>query len=156
MEYQPAVVDRDVFKFTRGKRSGSLIQTHVRFRFDYAEKLKFLHSVFARLFALQGHTKDAFEVIVTFNAVLHCQDTGTYSLFYGTDHRENNRMGAAHELGYGDTYLIHNLDQVSHDLPVTFDSQDLIYRHRNAFPNSNVSVFQIVNVIYLIYQYRGS
>ena len=64
-------------------------------------------------------------------------------------------MGAAHKLSYGDTYLIQNLDQVTHQLPVSFDMQDLIHRHRNAFPNSNVIVFQIINVIYLMYQYRG-
>ena len=151
---EPAVVDKDVFKFTQGRRVGSLIQTHVRFKFDYPEVQQFLLTVFARLFGLQGNSQDAFEVVITFNAILHCQDSNTYSVFYGTDFRENNRMGAAQELGYGDTYVIHNLQQVASNLPVNFDMQDLIYRHRDAFPNSNVSVFQILNIIYLIYQYR--
>ena len=151
---EPAVVDKDVFKFTQGRRVGSLIQTHVRFRFDYPNVQQYLLTVFARLFGLQGNSRDAFEVVITFNAILHCQDSGTYSMFYGTDFRENNRMGAAHELSYGDTYVIKNLQQVASNLPVNFDMQDLIYRHRDAFPNSNVSVFQIINIIYLIYQYR--
>ena len=34
--YEPAEVSRDVFKFSRGRKAGSLIQTHVRFKFDYA------------------------------------------------------------------------------------------------------------------------
>ena len=80
-EYEPAEASRDVFKFVQGKRAGSLIQTHVRFRFDYAHVLKHLLSVFGRLFALQGDSRDAFKVVITFNAILFCQDSGTYSVF---------------------------------------------------------------------------
>ena len=154
--YEPAEVSRDVYKFTRGRRAGSLIQTHVRFRHDYANIQLYLLRVFHRLFALRGAAGDPFEVVITFNAILHCQDTGTYSMFYGTDHRENNRMGAANELSFGETYKINDRLDVINVLPCSFDMQDLVSSHRNAFPNSNVSVFQILNIIYLIYQYRRS
>ena len=154
-QFEPSEATRDVFKFTSGKRSGSLLQTHLRFRFDYVEVQKHLLTVFSRLFALQGDNRDAFEVVITFNAILHCKDSGTYSVFYGTDHRENNRMGAANELSYGSCYLIRNLDDVVNKLPVTFDHDDLLRRHQNAFPNSNVSVFKFLNLIYLIYQFRN-
>ena len=154
LEYEPAVSSRDIFKFTRGRRSGSLVQTHIRFRFDYADIQKVLLTQFGRLFALQGDSRDAFEVVITFNAILFCKDTGTYSLFYGTDHRENNRMGAAHELRYGDTYEVRNLQEVATNIPVLFDMDQLLVQHRNAFPHSNVSVFRMLNIVYLIYQYR--
>ena len=154
LEYEPAEVSQDVFKFSQRRRIGSLIQTHVRFRHDYAEVQKYLVSLFNRLFAMQGDSRDAFEVVITFNAILYCQDAGTYSLFYGTDHRYKNSMGAANELSYGGTYLVQNLSDVVNVIPHQFDTQDLLYRHRNAFPNSNVSVFKILNIIYLIYQYR--
>ena len=153
-EYTPAESNRDVIRFARGLRSGVLIQTHVRFRFDYKEIQKHLLKVFARLFALQGDSRDAFEVIITFNAILYCKDTNTYSIFYGTDHRENNRMGAANELGFGGTYLINNLAEVADKLPCVFEMQDLLDLHKNAFPHSNVSVFKMINIIYLIYQFR--
>ena len=152
--YEPAEVSRDVYKFNKGRKTGSLVQTHLRFRHDYAKIQLHLLKVFHRLLALRGKAQDAFEVVITFNAILHCQDTGTYSVFYGTDHRENNRMGAANELSFGTTYQIKNQLDVINNLPCTFDMQDLVNSLRNAFPNSNVSVFKIINIIYLIYQYR--
>ena len=153
-QYEPEEATRDVFRFSKGMRSGVLTQTHVRFRFDYKDIQKRLLKVFGLLFALQGNSKDSFEVVITFNAILYCKDTNTYSLFYGTDHRENNRMGAANELGFGGTYTVNSLPEVSANIPCVFDMQDVIARHRNAFPNSNVSVFKIVNIIYMIYQFR--
>ena len=153
-DFEPSEATRDVFKFTRGQRSGSLIQTHLRFRFDYPHLQRHLLTVFDRLFALQGSRKDAFEVVITFNAILHCQDTGTYSVFFGTDFRENNRLGAAQELGFGGTFQVRSVADVTEQVPVRFDMQDLLHRHRNAFPNSNVSVFKILSIIYLIYQCR--
>ena len=154
-QYEPEEATRDVIRFTRRKRTGVLTQTHLRFRFDYKEIQKHLLKVFGRLFALQGDCRDGFEVIITFNAILYCKDTNTYSLFYGTDHRENNRMGASNELGYGGTYIVNNLAEVAARIPCIFEMQDLIHLHRNAFPHSNVSVFKMVNIIYLIYQFRG-
>ena len=155
-DYEPAEVSRDVFSFSRGRQRGSLIQTHVRFRFDYANIQDYLVQLFTRLFALRGTSRDSFEVVITFNAILYCQDTNTYSLFYGTDHRENNRMGAAQELGYGSTFVVQNLTDVREHLTTNFNWEEVIVAHRNAFPNSNVRVFKIVNIIYLIYQVRRS
>ena len=154
-QYEPVETIRDVIRFSQGRRTGVLTQVHLRFRFDYALIQSYLLGVFARLFALQGDPRDAFEVIITFHAILYCSDTNTYSMFYGTDHRENNRMGAANELGYGGTYVVNNLAEVTARLPCVFEMQDLLHRHRNAFPHSNVTVFKITNIIYLIYQYRG-
>lgn len=154
IEYAPAEADRPVFRFGKGRRRGVLMQTHVRFRFDYPTILTSLLDTFDRLFAFQGSKKDPFEVVVTFNAILHCNDTKTYSIFYGTDHRQNNYMGSARELSFGETYVIRNLSEVAANVPVQFDMQDLLHRHRNAFPNSNVSVFRILNIVYLIYQFR--
>ena len=153
-EEEPAESSRDVFTFTKRGRRGTLIQTHVRFRADYNNIQQHLISLFTRLFALRGDNNDPFEVVITFNAVLYCQDAGTYSIFYGTDHRENNRMGAACELGHGGTYVIRDLTQVTTRLPMVFDLQNVLHAHRNAFPHSNVRVHQIVNIIYLIYQVR--
>ena len=154
-ELEPCETTRDVYKSSGGQeKRGSLTQTHLRFRFDYPDIQKHLLDVFVRLFALRGDLKDAFEVIITLNAILYCKDTNTYSLFYGTDHSDGNRMGAAHELGVGGTFEVNNLAEVASKLPHVFDPQDLVHRHRNAFPNSNVSVFKILNIIYLIYQRR--
>ena len=154
-EYEPAEASRDVFSFNRGvRRGGSLIQTHVRFRFDYADIQGYLSKLFNKLFALRGNNSDAFEVVITFNAILYCQDTNTYSLFYGTDHRENNRMGAAQELGFGSTFVVQDMVDVNSKLVTTFDWEKVLHSHRNAFPHSNVRVFKIVNIIYLIYQVR--
>lgn len=152
--YEPAEASRDVFSFSRGRQRGSLIQTHVRFRFDYPQIRPYLLTLFTRLFALRGNSSDAFEVVITFNAVLYCEDTNTYSLFYGTDHRENNRLGAAQELGLGTTYVVYNLDDVTNRLVTTFNWDEVLAAHRNAFPHSNVRVFRILNIIYLIYQVR--
>ena len=153
-QQEPAESTRDVFTFTKRGRRGTLIQTHVRFRADYNNIQQHLISLFTRLFALRGDNNDPFEVVITFNAILYCQDAGTYSLFYGTDHRENNRMGAACELGHGDTFVVRDLSQVTTRLPMVFDLQNVLHSHRNAFPHSNVRVHQIVNIIYLIYQVR--
>lgn len=146
---------RDVFRFNRGRQEGTLTQTHLRFRFDFPEIRQHLVGVFTRLFALRGNNRDAFEVVVTFNAVLHSQDTQTFSLFYGTDHRENNRMGAARELSYGNTFVVRDLSDVTAVLPHQFNAENLIETHLRAFPNSNVRVHTILNVIYLIYQLRN-
>ena len=153
-EFEPSEVSRDVFSFTRGRQRGSLIQTHVRFRFDYPRVKEYLVKLFNKLFALRGSNSDAFEVVITFNAILYCQDTNTYSLFYGTDHRENNRMGAAQELGHGTTQIVQDMLDVNSKLTTEFDWEEVVQAHRNAFPNSNVRVFKIVNIIYLIYQVR--
>ena len=152
-EYQPREKTRDVYKSEGGKRRrGSISQTHLLFRFDYQEIQKHLLQVFARLFALQGDIRDAFEVVITFNAILFCKDSNSYSMFFGTDHSEGNRMGAANELGVGGTFEVNNLAEVATRLPHVFDMQDLLHSHRNAFPHSNVSVHKIVSIIYLIYQ----
>lgn len=134
---------------------GSLLQTTVRFRFDSARIVQTLTSVFFRLFNLHAQG-EAFEVCVTFNVVLSHNTAGSYSIFYGTDHRDAaNFGGAAPELYCGQTTIVRNLHDVGR-LPVTFDENALAHTLRNAFPNSAVSIHSFVNIVYLIYSFIPS
>lgn len=143
---------------------GSLIQTTARFRFDSPLIHSTLAEVFSYYFA-QSHQGDStgnsgFEVVVTFNAVLFCESTGTYSLFYGVDHRATNDSGVAPELKYGDSIVVRNLSEVSL-LPTSFDAESLVNSHRHNFESSNLRIHSLLNVVFLIYRFvthevRGS
>lgn len=131
----------------------SLLQTTLRFRFDSPLIRVTLHNIFIDLFQEQPvNGLDGFEVVITFNAILHNQDSGTFSLFYGQDHRNTNAGGAARELGYNSTFVINNMLDVD-NLPTQFDEQQLLSAHEHSFDHSNVSIHSFINVIFLIYQF---
>lgn len=138
------------------ERHISLLQTTLRFRFDSPLISVTLHNIFIDLF--QEHPfngVDGFEVVITFNVILHNQDSGTFSMFYGQDHRRDNNGGAAKEIGYSNSYVVRNLLDVDL-LPTSFNEQTLLNEHQNAFDHSNVSIHSFVNVIFLIYQFVRS
>ena len=151
---EPAVTTRA----TRiaGLNFGSLLQTTVRFRFDSSVIRSTLRRVFFDLFREHTLSGDSgFEVVVTFNAILtnqSDQNNPTYSIFYGHDHRADNISGAAPELKYGTTTLVRLLADVD-NIPVDFESEELIRQHRRAFESSAVSIHKFINIVYLIYRY---
>jgi hypothetical protein len=154
LENEPAITHR-VARIA-DSRSGNLIQTTVRFRFDSPLIYSTLREVFNELFREHEESStEGFEVVVTFNAVLTDQESSTFSLFYGQDHRASNDSGAAPELSYGSTLVVRSMLDVG-QIPTSFDSETLVRSHRSAFAHSNVSVHSFVNVIFLIYRYVRS
>ena len=131
----------------------TLLQTTLRFRFDSPLIGVTLHNTFIDLFQeLPVNGIDGFEVVITYNVILHNQDSGTYSLFYGQDHRRDNAGGAARELGHSRSFVVRNLLDVD-QIPTQFNEQTLMNEHQNTFDHSNVSIHSFVNVIFLIYQF---
>ena len=154
LDPEPAITTRAAR--IAGLNFGSLLQTTVRFRFDSTVIRSTLRRVFFDLFREHTTREDSgFEVVVTFNAILtnqSDQNNPSFSLFYGHDHRADNISGAAPELKYGSTTLVRQLSDVD-NIPVDFESDDLIRSHRRAFESSAVSIHKFVNIVYLIYRY---
>jgi hypothetical protein len=151
LDHHPAITTRA----TRiaGLNFGSLLQTTVRFRFDSSIIRSTLRAVFFNLF--REHTQGAesgFEVVVTFNAILTSEKEKTFSLFYGHDHRADNRSGAAPELKYGATTVVRLLADVD-TIPMSFEQQNLIDSHRRAFEDSSIKIHEFINIVYLIYRF---
>ena len=155
LEQEPASTTR-AGVIVGAQRHVTLLQTTLRFRFDSPLIAMTLHNIFIDLFQEQPvNGIDGFEVVITFNVILHNQDSGTYSLFYGQDHRRDNAGGAARELGHERSYVIRNLIEVN-QLPTQFNEQDLLLENQLAFDHSNLSIHSFVNVIFLIYQFVRS
>ena len=139
-----------------GLRTGSLLQTTVRFRSDYPDLARGLREVFLDLF--NQHTPErgsGFEVVTTFNAVLSNRNSTSFSLFYGHDYRTDNRTGAFSGLRYGEPVFVRSLLDL-HRIPHQFDLESLASQQRHAFDSSDVRVVRIINVVYLVYQYAPS
>lgn len=154
-ERDPAVVTRH-FRIGEATNSrGSILQTTVRLRADVEPQnvRRILRAVFARLFRLQPEgSREGFEVVVTFNAVLTNSQRTSFSVFYGHDHRAGNVSGAAPELTYGDTSVVRSLVDVA-GIPVQFDFEQLAVQHRATFEESGIAVYKFINLVYLIYTY---
>ena len=131
----------------------SLLQTTLRFRFDSPVIGVTLHNIFIDLFQEQASNGiGGFEVVVTFNVILHSHDSHTYSLFYGQDHRGSNAGGAAREISYPRSFVVKNLLDVD-QIPTHFNEHTLLNEHQHAFDHSNVSIHSFINVVFLIYQF---
>ena len=147
----PAITTRAVR--IAGVSFGSLEQTTVRFKFGATNINEVLTREFLERFREHSESvRDGFEVVVTFNAILKENDSSSFKLFYGQDHRRDNVVGAAPELKYGGTIIVKSMNDVK-NIPTSFDSDQLIASHRQAFENSNVSIHSFLNVIYLIYRF---
>lgn len=152
LQHEPASATRSAI-VVGAQRHLSLLQTTLRFRFDSPLIAVTLHNIFVDLFQEQPTNGiDGFEVVVTYNVILHSQDSNTYSLFYGQDHRGTNAGGAAREIRHPINFVIRNLLDVD-NLPTQFNEQTLLNEHQFAFEHSNVSVHSFINVIFLIYQF---
>ena len=141
-----------------GRSRGTLMQTTLRFRADHPNIREDVRRVFGRLF--REHTdgnREGFEVVTTFNVILSNTRARTYSLFYGHDYRggrmSEDGRGAHGNLVYGSSALVTSPDDVA-AVPTTFDLDGIVNSLRHAFSSSDVQVVQIVNIVYLIYQFR--
>ena len=76
---------------------GNLIQTTVRFPITSTRIRSSLNEIFRDLLD-QISPDEHYEVIITFNAILHSSVHNTYSIFYGHDFRTSNVGGTAREL----------------------------------------------------------
>lgn len=151
LDPEPALTERLTRIF--GISDGYLSQSTLRFRFDSPVIRSTLRSVFNRLFAKHPATPtDGFEVVTTFNCVLHNQDSSTFSIFYGQDHRAQNDFGAAPELKYGTTVIVRSVLDL-HKIETNFNEEELFRLIRPGFESSNVTVYKVTNVVYLIYRY---
>ena len=133
------------------------MQTTIRFRSDYPAIRQELTDVFLSLFNQHGaDDPDAgFEVVTTFNAVLSNRQGTTFSIFYGHDYRAGNVSGAFSGLRHGDPVVVRTLADLG-AVPSHFDLDALAAAHRHSFDSSNVRVVSIINVVYLVYQFRAS
>lgn len=112
-----------------------------------------LNGVFRDLLDQLNGEDEHYEVIVTFNAVLHSPTNETYSVFYGHDFRPDNLGGRAAELGLNqNSTIVRNLYDVER-IPTNIDYDNLMYEHRDAFESSSVHIHSFINIIYLIYKY---
>ena len=157
LEREPEVSSR-LFRIASGGSRArlsdtSLVQTTIRFRWDYIQILPFLRNTFLSLFREYQPSRGAgFEVVTTFNAILTDSEGKTFSLFYGHDYRAGNDLGASAHLRFGDAVVIKTLEDVSL-IPTQFDFESLISQHRHSFENSGVRVHQFVNIVYLVYRF---
>lgn len=152
LDYEPASTTRAGI-IVGSNSHVTLLQTTLRFRFDSPLISVTLHNTFIELFQeVSGNSLDGFEVVITFNVILHNQDSSTFSLFYGQDHRRENVGGAAKELGYPTSYVVRNMMDVNL-IPTSFNENELLEMHQNSFDHSNVSIHSFVNVVFLIYQF---
>jgi hypothetical protein len=137
-----------------GSREGALLQTTIRFRQDHPNIRAELRSIFLDLLRQAGSTsRDGFEVITTFNAILSNHESTTFSIFYGHDYRQGSMTGAYDNLSHGDPILVTSLDDVDR-IPTTFDFDAMARRQRASFENSGVRVVRFINIVYLVYQFR--
>ena len=130
-----------------------LTQTTVRFVFNSPLIADTLRRLFVKLItSFPATANTGYEVVVTFNALLSDQRSSTFTVFYGHDHREDNDRGASRELGYGDTVIVKSLADVR-KIPTSFDHEQLLQTHRDAFKDSGVRIVRFLNVVYLVYRY---
>jgi hypothetical protein len=134
------------------ERSGTLVQTTIRFPVQSDIIQTSLREVFTELLA-QLQRNEHYEVLITFNAILHNPVRGTYSLFYGHDFRHDNRGGRARELSFYDTSTIVRTPFDVNRIPVNIDYDRLLRAHRDVFDDSGVQLHSFVNIIYLVYKY---
>ena len=134
------------------ERSGTLIQTTVRFPVQSQIIQTSLRDVFIELLA-QLQPNQHYEVLITFNAILHNPTLGTYSLFYGHDFRRDNQGGRARELSFYDTSTIVQNPFDVNRIPVNIDYNRLLHEHRDVFQDSGVRIHSFINIIYLVYKY---
>lgn len=94
---------------------------------------------------------EGFEVSVTFNAVLSNRNATSFSLFFGQNYGEGS---AQSRLGFGRPVIVSSLLHLRR-VPTSFDLEDLIRRYSLAFDSSDLVVANIINVVYLVHQYRA-
>jgi len=154
---EPEVSSRLFRLATGGSRTRfsrcSLVQTTIRFRWDYTSILPFLRNTFLTLFREYSPSRGSgFEVVTTFNAILTDPQGKSFSLFYGHDYRAGNDVGASSHLKFGDPVVIKSLEDISL-IPTRFDFEELMVRHRRSFENSGVRIHQFLNIVYLVYRF---
>lgn len=114
-----------------------------------------LQDIFTELLPQLKHNEH-YEVLITFNAILHNPNQGTYSLFYGHDFRRDNHGGRARELSFCDSSTIVRSPFDVNRIPIFIDYDRLLHEHRDVFQDSNVHIHSFVNIIYLVYKYVPS
>ena len=129
-----------------------LTQTTARFVFNSSYVKDTLRRLFVKLITTYpASSNTGYEVVVTFNALLADEKASTYTVFYGHDHRTENDRGASRELGFGDTIIVKSLSDVA-KIPTSFDHEQLLATHRDAFRDSGVRIVRFLNVVYLVYR----
>ncbi len=151
LDHKPAVTTK-IARVGEAK-VGSLLLTTIRFRFDFPAIAYRLRLELLDLFREHSqNSREGFEVVVTFNAVLTNNNQTSFSVFYGQDFRADNISGAAPELKYGETVVIKTISDIS-KIPTSFDSETLLMSHRKAFENSNVKILKFLNIVYLVIRF---
>ena len=115
-------------------------------RYDHEDKQTVLFKAFDKLFRLYPEENFSFYVSITCNVVLKGgpPDAPTFSIFWGQDHHkeDKNRFDL-------DNFKVSKLQDVSkirtQFVPSEFES--VFY---NALPNSQVTVHEIVSLVYII------
>jgi hypothetical protein len=96
---------------------------------------------------------EGFEISITFNAILSNRDSTSFSLFYG----QNYGSGSAQSrLGLAERPVVVRNPLHIRRVPTEFNLEDLVQRYSLAFDSSDLVVAKIVNVVYLVHQYRAA
>ena len=130
---------------------GSLLQTCIRFRSDHSDIRGALSRILTELLQELNTENEGLEISVTFNAVLSNRDSTSFSLFFGQSYgpdSPHSRLGLSER-----PVVVRNLLHVRR-VPTEFNLEDLVQRFSAAFDSSDLVVAKILNVVYLVHQYR--
>jgi len=130
---------------------GSLLQTCIRFRSDHSDIRGALSRILTELLQELNTENEGLEISVTFNAVLSNRDSTSFSLFFGQSYgpdSPHSRLGLSER-----PVVVRNLLHVRR-VPTEFNLEDLVRRFSAAFDSSDLVVAKILNVVYLVHQYR--
>lgn len=144
-------------RFHLSTGGGDLLQTTVRYSPGYQGIRGHLRGVFTDLFRehLDGGAGNAgFEVVVTFNVILSNAQRNSFSVYYGQDYRATSVRGVHPAVtgATGQPTLVSTLRDVD-NIPVQFDLDQVVRRLTAAFTSSDVVVYRVLNVVYLIYRF---
>lgn len=132
---------------------GQLLIHTLRFPFGSSTIHQRLRHFFQELFLTQeeqqGHV---YELFITFNFVLHNSAANNFYLFYGQDFSRPDRHVHS-RTQYGERYLISCLNDLE-TIPTSFDIDELINIFGQQFEQSGINIYDIVNVIFVIVEYR--
>lgn len=130
---------------------GTVLQTCIRFRSDHSDIRRSLTRILTELLQELNSDNEGFEVSITFNAILSDRDSTSFSLFFGQNYgpgSPQSRLGLAER-----PVVVRNLLHVRR-VPTEFNLEDLVQRFSVAFDSSDLVVAKILNVVYLVHQYR--
>jgi len=131
---------------------GSVLQTCIRYRSDYSDIRGSLTRILTDLLQELNFDDEGFEISITFNAILSNRDSTSFSLFFGQNYGQGSPQS---RLGLAERPVVVRNPLHIRRVPTEFNLEDLVQRYSLAFDSSDLVVARILNVVYLVHQYRA-